>query len=270
MARIDGDFCAVHAAFALLLLAETCSIVQRDCPLPNEPPRRGSRRRINYNRAISGPGYAFDLKDAAARTQAAAERLEQSVSTAALRRMPSAQDVVEVQAFILRREGWNYAEIGKFLDVGSATARILVTEGAKLCVDEEAGTSLRVHWARLDALVREWMPHAFIQPVGEESAQVAQGMGVMPGYFEDAAQTTARRNTELVLKILGMQEAIGTWLAGLPRRGQAPAEDDHAEIKAILLRADEYSDPARPDGSVPHGLPSLADWRPGNVEDEHA
>lgn len=235
--------------------------------MPNEPPKRGPRYNRRKDREKPPRVPPAELKRAA-RIRVAAEWLEDHVSEAASRRRPRAEDVVEVQAFVLRREGYNYVEIARYLGVQHTTARNLVSAGAKICVDEDASTSLRVHWARLETLVREWLPHAFIQPAVDAAQQVAQGMGLAPGYFEDTAQATARRNTELVLKILGMQEAIGTWLAGLPRRGQTPPEDDHAEIKAILLRADEYSDPARPDGGVPHGLPSLADWRPGNVEDD--
>lgn len=189
----------------------------------------------------------------------------QSLSTAAMRRLPSAQDVVEVQAYMLRREGYNYAEIARFLEVGHALARILVTEGAKVCVDEDPGTSLRLHLGRLEALLAEWLPHAYIQPVSEEAKATARRLGLTDP--EILAKNEAARYMEKVLKILMMQQDLGTWLATLPRRGQERKEDDdHAEIKAILLRAEEYGPPPG-HADTPHGLPSLADWSPTDVED---
>lgn len=186
------------------------------------------------------------------------------LTTAQLRRLPSAQDAVEVQAYLLRREGDTYADVCRMLEVGRELARTLVSEGAKVCVDEDPVTSLRLHLGRLEVLVSEWLARAFVAPVsGDAIAQAA--MQGLPNP-EPAARLDARRNTELVLRILAMQESIGTWLAELPRRGQdRQEEDDHAEIKAILLRAEEYGPPPG-QGGMPHGLPHL-DWRPADVED---
>lgn len=230
--------------------------------MPNGPPKRRANR-----------GRAFEVTGAAQRDKAThregqaqllriQERSERSITTAQLRRLPDAGDAVEVQAYLLRREGYNYADICRLLEVGRELARTLVTEGAKACVDEDPITSLRLHLGRLEALVGEWFPRAFVPPVSAEAMAVAEDQGVENP--ELVGNSVARRNTEMVLKIMAMQESIGTWLAMLPRRGQERKEDDdHAEIKAILLRADEYSEPGGLH-STPHGLPQM-DWRPGNV-----
>jgi hypothetical protein len=183
----------------------------------------------------------------------AAERTirQQSLTTAALRKLPSNQDGIEIQVFILRKEGWHYGDICRVLDVGHDLARKLVEEGAKRCVDEDPLTSLRLHVARIEGLVQEWYGRAF------------------PGEGASADdEIRARENGKFLLSILGLQDRIGMWLAGLPRRGQERKEtDDHAEIKAILMRAEEYGPPPGAQGT-PHGLPALADWRPAEVEGE--
>ena len=191
---------------------------------------------------------------------------QQSLSTAAFRRLPSARDAVEIQAYILRREGYHYADIARFLEVGHALARTLVTEGARACVDEDPATSLRLHLGRLEAMLAEWLPQAFAAPVSAEEIARAQVLG-LPDPVR-VARDEAAQHLGRALKILAMQQDLGTWLAGLPRRGQeVKDEDDHAEIKAILMRAEEYGPPPG-QGGAPHGMPSLADWRPADVGDE--
>ena len=238
--------------------------------MPNEPPRRSSRSRSFNPRSPSGlPNHAKHQEALAEEGEAlAAHRLAlygRSLSTAALRRLPSAQDAVEIQAYILRREGYHYADIAKFLEVGHALARTLVAEGAAICVDEDPGTSLRLHLGRLESLIAEWLPHAFAQPASVADQEQAHRFG-LPNPEVIATQQAAHYMGQ-VLKILAMQQDLGTWLATLPRRGQERKdEDDHAEIKAILLRADDYGPPPGEMGA-PHGLPSMPEWRPGNVEE---
>ena len=199
-----------------------------------------------------------------------ARRAEQQVSlrTAHLRRLPWVRDVLEIQALILRREAWTYAQIAHTLEVDQTTAHALVDAGARLCMDEEPVTSLRVHLLRLDGMLQSWYSGAerpersLITSVATPDERVA----ILQG---DAVETKmARDNAYLVVQLLALQDRVGTWLATLPRRGQeVKDEDDHAEIKAILMRADEYGPPPGSTGSAPHGLPSLADWRPADVEE---
>lgn len=174
------------------------------------------------------------------------------------RTLPSFADAIEIQAYILRKEGWNYAEICRVLEVGHATARLLVAEGAKRCVDEDPITSLRLHLGRIEGLVQEWYRRAFVHE--------GEVRDVRSGLLIDS-KAAARANGEFVLKILALQDKIGTWLAGLPRRGQERREDDdHSEIKMILANGDNYPGPGT--AGVPHGLPSLAEWRPADAEEQ--
>lgn len=239
----------------------------------NRAPKRykGQKGPIQARGALSGSALLqsqYNASLAAEGEAVQAHRLAlygQSISTAALRRLPSAQDVVEIQAYILRREGYHYADIAKFLDCGHQLARTLVAEGARICVDEDPVTSLRLHLGRLEALIAEWLPHAFAQPVSDDAKRTAELLG-LPNP-EAVATMQAAQYMGQVLKILAMQQDLGTWLATLPRRGQERKEDDdHAEIKEILLLADEYGEPGGLQGDAPHGLPQM-DWRPGNVEE---
>ena len=211
----------------------------------NDPPRRPRRAPT-----IAASHHAAAPHERRLREVAEAERRLQSLTTAALRKLPANQDAIEIQAFILRKAGWHYGDICRVLDVGHDLARTLVAEGAKVCVDEDPITALRLHIGRIEGLVQEWYRRAF------------------PGEGASAEdEIRARENGKFLLSILGLQDRIGMWLAGLPRRGQERKEnDDHAEIKAILLRAEEYGPPPGQAGT-PHGLPQLDDWRPADVEE---
>lgn len=222
--------------------------------MPNVPPRRPRRAPT-----IAAPHHAAAPHEQPLREAAESQRRAMSLSTANLRKLPSAQDAIEIQAYILRKEGWSYADVCRVLEVGHDLARKLVAEGAKRCVDEDPLTRLRLHLGRMEGLVQEWYPRAFVRP------------GEPPPETEDALsqidpEVRARDNGKFLLQILGLQDRIGMWLATLPRRGQErKEEDDHAEMHAILLRADEYRHPSSTAGT-PHGLPHL-DWRPADVED---
>ena len=240
--------------------------------MPNEPPKRprpfnptspnGLSTHRRQHKALRAEGEA--------QAKAAQEAHEASLATANVRSVPAlARDAVEIQAYILRRQGANYAEIAATLEVGPVLARTLVDEGAKRCVDEDPVTALRLHLGRIDGLIQAWYRRAL--PCEEDRERDPQS-GLLIGeadqrelVIEDEAR--ARENGKFVLQILTLQDKIGTWLAGLPRRGQEVKEDDdHAEIKAILMRADEYGPPPGHPGSAPHGMPAL-DWRPTDVED---
>ena len=241
----------------------------------NQPPRRprpfnpksetGLPNHAQHTRALHAEGHA----QATAQQEAHAE----SLATANARSMPAlARDAVEIQAYILRRQGRHYAEIAAALDVGPGLARTLVEEGAKRCVDEDPVTALRLHLGRIDGLIQAWYQRAIPEETtGERDPR--SGLVLSPQdrwEFARAEEVRARKNGEFVLQILTLQDKIGTWLAGLPRRGQeVKDEDDHAEIKAILMRADEYGPPPGHPGSAPHGMPAL-DWRPADVEEEDA
>ena len=205
-----------------------------------------------------------------AQAQAQEDRRQQdlalSLRTVHLRKVPWAKDTLEIQALILRREGMSYAQIGHELEVGQTIARKLVEDGARLCLDEEPVTALRVHMLRLDRLLELWTPRA--EPPADIAIPDEASIEEVRHLLYEARATTkdSRESATLVLQILALYDKVGTWLAALPRRGQAPPEDDHAEIKAILLRADEYAVPAPGQGTVPHGLPSI-DWKPGNIEE---
>lgn len=212
--------------------------------MPNGPPRRPRRAPT-----IAAPHHAAVLHERRLREAEEARRRDLSLTTANLRQLPIAQDAIEISAYVMRRAGSNYADICSVLEVGHETARLLVAEGAKRCVDEDPITSLRLHIGRIEGLVQEWYRRAF------------------PGEGASADdEIRARENGKFLLQILGLQDKIGTWLASLPKRGaERKDEDDHAEIKAILLRGDEYHDPTTGAGT-PHGLPQL-DWKPADVEE---
>lgn len=226
--------------------------------MPNVPPRRPRRAPT-----IAAPHHAAAPHERRLREAAETERRQQSLTTAALRKLPANQDAIEIQAFILRKEGWHYGDICRVLDVGHDLARTLVAEGAKRCVDEDPITSLRLHIARIEGLVQEWYPRAFVQ-----AGAVPEASKVSETLSQVDPEMRARENGKFLLQILGLQDRIGMWLAGLPRRGQERKEDDdHREIKEILMRAEEYGPPPGQAG-MPHGLPAL-DWQPADVEEEH-
>ena len=228
----------------------------------NQPPRRprpfnpqsqnGLPNHAKHQQALAHEGAQQAREQQAVRAQ--------SVGTASSRKLPAlVHDAVEVQAYMLRKEGWHYGDICRVLEVGHETARLLVAEGAKRCVDEDPMTSLRLYLGRIEGLVQEWYTRAFVK--AGEARDPRSGLRVDP-------EATARENGKFLLQILGLQDKIGVWLASLPRRGQeVKDEDDHAEIKAILMRAEEYGPPLGHAGT-PHGMPSLADWRPADVESE--
>ena len=243
--------------------------------MPNQPPRRprpfnptspdglATHRRQQRALRAEGQGQAASVKAAHA----------QSLATANARSVPVlARDAVEIQAYILRRQGWSYVDICTALEVGQATARTLVEEGAKRCVDEDPVTALRLYLGRIDGLIQAWYPRA-LPSESADGRDARTGLLIDKGtqqVFAAEDEARARDNGKFVLQILTLQDKIGTWLAGLPRRGQeVKDDDDHAEIKAILLRADEYGPPPGWPGGAPHGMPAL-DWRPADMEDENA
>ena len=240
--------------------------------MPNGPPRRP---RGFHSASIGRTPQQYEAfrTQAKAKAKATQEAYAQSLVTADIRPLPSlTHDIVEIQAYILRRQGKNYAEIAMALGVGRATARTLVEEGAKLCVDEDPITALRLHLGRIDGLIQTWYQRAFpAEMLGGDGRDPRSGLLIDVATQQVLAreeEARARENGKFVLQILALQDKIGTWLAGLPRRGQeVKDEDDHAEIKAILMRAEEYGPPPG-QGGAPHGMPSLADWRPADVEDE--
>lgn len=156
---------------------------------------------------------------------------------------PVNEGALQVQALVWRRQGLTYADIGARLECSAEYARRLVQQAVSSATDEAPETTLGLHGLRLDGLLATYYPLA----IGTE--------GIPPD--PKAAQ--------VVLDVLKLHDRLGPWLALLPRRGQGrQEEDDHAEIKAILLRAEEYGPPPG-QGDMPHGLPSL-DWKPAEVD----
>ena len=244
--------------------------------MPNEPPKRPRRFNPTSPNGLATTRHQQRALRAEGQAQAAAaqEAHAASLATANARSVPAlARDAVEIQAYILRRQGWNYADICAALEVGQATARTLVEEGAKRCVDEDPVTALRLHLGRIDGLIQAWYARALPAEEVEEGRDPRSGLLISTEEQRILAgqdEARARENGKFVLQILTLQDKIGTWLAGLPRRGQeVKDEDDHAEIKAILMRAEEYGPPPGHPGSAPHGLPAL-DWRPADVEEDDA
>lgn len=238
------------------------------------PPLRGPlRRRTAHQEPYGTHNRAqHDLvlwEEGQAQQAARRQEVEVSVPHGTTAPLPSARDILEIQAVILRRRGLTYYQIGRELDVNTDAASALVADGARLCVDEEPVTALRVHLLRLEGLLHSYYEGA-LKPAPVKVPRYASPQDREILLRQEARERKmAREDAGLVLQVLAQYERIGTWLAQLPRRGQDVADDDdHAEIKAILLRAEEYGPPPGQRPDAPHGLPSMADWRPADVEED--